>query len=240
MLHFSFCLDIVLNTLCYNYYMVTDNFKGTLWNSVVYRFCTSRSSSFCRKFLSSFFFFNLIVTCVYFTWHFVCSMCRNWIWLFLIKFYLPGFKNEPVELWNWCYGCTAWTDHILGTWFFCICALISVITETFVKFYKICSLWFFSFFFFLQAASNGKFIDWCLEMLVKNFVPPYYLMDGLKQENGVERKNKVLFRVHAAFEAIADLVPLAPLRLSPIVVQRMPSAFSKEPVSSSCTSCQRV
>lgn len=79
------------------------------------------------------------------------------------------------------------------------------------------------------AASNGKYIDWCLEMLVKHFVPPYYLMEFLKKENGVDRKNKVLSRVHAAFKDISDLVPLAPLRLSPIVVQRMPSVFSKEP-----------
>lgn len=79
------------------------------------------------------------------------------------------------------------------------------------------------------AASNGKYIDWCLEMLVKHFVPPYYLLDSLKQENGIDRKTKVLSRVHAALKEIADLVPLAPLRLSPIVVQKMPSVFSKEP-----------
>ncbi|KAK7277064.1 hypothetical protein RIF29_18213 [Crotalaria pallida] len=77
------------------------------------------------------------------------------------------------------------------------------------------------------ASSNGKYIDWCLEMLVKNFVPPYF--DILKHENGLVKKNKVLSRVHAALKDIADLVPLAPLRLSPIVVQRMPSVFSKEP-----------
>ncbi|KAL1370670.1 uncharacterized protein [Arachis hypogaea] len=79
------------------------------------------------------------------------------------------------------------------------------------------------------AASNGKYIDWSLEMLVNNFTPPYHLMDSLKQESGIEKKNKVLSRVHAAFEAIAVLVPLAPLRLSPIVVQRMPLTYSKGP-----------
>ncbi|RYR08519.1 hypothetical protein Ahy_B05g076254 isoform A [Arachis hypogaea] len=79
------------------------------------------------------------------------------------------------------------------------------------------------------AASNGKYIDWSLELLVNNFTPPYHLMDSLKQESGIEKKNKVLSRVHAAFEAIAVLVPLAPLRLSPIVVQRMPLIYSKGP-----------
>ncbi|KAL4349518.1 hypothetical protein AHAS_Ahas10G0050000 [Arachis hypogaea] len=79
------------------------------------------------------------------------------------------------------------------------------------------------------AASNGKYIDWSLELLVNNFTPPYHLMDSLKQESGIEKKNKVLSRVHAAFEAIAVLVPLAPLQLSPIVVQRMPLTYSKGP-----------
>ncbi|ESW06108.1 hypothetical protein PHAVU_010G020100 [Phaseolus vulgaris] len=78
------------------------------------------------------------------------------------------------------------------------------------------------------AASNGKYIDWCLEMLVKHFVPPFYLIDSLNNENGIDRKNKVLSRVHAALKEIADLVPLAPLRLCPIVVQNMPNVFSKE------------
>jgi len=84
----------------------------------------------------------------------------------------------------------------------------------------------------VQAASNGKYIDWCLEMLVKHFVPPFYLIDSLNNENGIDRKNKVLSRVHAALKEIADLVPLAPLRLCPIVVQNMPNVFSKERVSS--------
>ncbi|XP_052731608.1 uncharacterized protein LOC108331464 isoform X2 [Vigna angularis] len=76
------------------------------------------------------------------------------------------------------------------------------------------------------AATNGKYIDWCLEMLVKHFVPPRYIYDSLDNENGINRKNKVLSRVHAALKEIADLVPLAPLRLCPIVVQNMPSVFS--------------
>ncbi|XP_052724174.1 uncharacterized protein LOC108347665 isoform X4 [Vigna angularis] len=76
------------------------------------------------------------------------------------------------------------------------------------------------------AATNGKYIDWCLEMLVKHFVPPFNIYDSLDNENGINRKNKVLSRVHAALKEIADLVPLAPLRLCPIVVQNMPSVFS--------------
>ncbi|XP_014516726.1 RNA polymerase I-specific transcription initiation factor RRN3-like [Vigna radiata var. radiata] len=78
------------------------------------------------------------------------------------------------------------------------------------------------------AATNGKYIDWCLEMLVKHFVPPFYMHGSLDNENGNNWKNKVLSRVHAALEEIADLVPLAPLRLCPIVVQNMPSVFSND------------
>ncbi|CAJ1949485.1 unnamed protein product [Sphenostylis stenocarpa] len=78
------------------------------------------------------------------------------------------------------------------------------------------------------AASNGKYVDWCLEMLVKHFVPPFYLVNSLKHESRIDRKNEVLSRVHAALKEIAELVPLAPLRLSPIVIQKMPSAFSDE------------
>ncbi|KAI4314673.1 hypothetical protein L6164_027561 [Bauhinia variegata] len=79
------------------------------------------------------------------------------------------------------------------------------------------------------AASNGKVVDDCLEMLVKNFVPPYYFLELLKQPRGLARKDQVLSRVHAALKNIADLVPLAPMLLSPKVIQRMPQPWCKEP-----------
>ncbi|KAJ7953988.1 RNA polymerase I-specific transcription initiation factor RRN3 [Quillaja saponaria] len=79
------------------------------------------------------------------------------------------------------------------------------------------------------AASNGKFVDLCLDMLVRNFMPPHYFLEMLKQPHGLARKDQVLSRVHTALKDIADLVPLAPMRLSPIVMQRMPNVFSKEP-----------
>jgi RNA polymerase I-specific transcription initiation factor RRN3 len=82
-----------------------------------------------------------------------------------------------------------------------------------------------------QAASNGKHINSCLEMLVSNFSPPYSFVDILKQPRGLARKDQVLSRVHSALKHIADLVPLAPSILCPIVSQRMP-IYAKEPVSS--------
>lgn len=83
----------------------------------------------------------------------------------------------------------------------------------------------------LQAASSGNYLDCCLDMLVSNFMPPYSFLDLLKQPRGVARKNQVLSCVHSTLKNIADLVPLAPSRLVPIVIQRMPNVFTKEPVS---------
>ncbi|KAJ7971918.1 RNA polymerase I-specific transcription initiation factor RRN3 [Quillaja saponaria] len=79
------------------------------------------------------------------------------------------------------------------------------------------------------AASNGKYVDLCLDMLVRNFMPPHYFLETLKQPRGLARKDQVLSRVHTALKDIADLVPLAPMRLSPLVIQGIPNVFSKEP-----------
>ncbi|XP_057997296.1 uncharacterized protein LOC110645367 isoform X2 [Hevea brasiliensis] len=78
------------------------------------------------------------------------------------------------------------------------------------------------------AASNGKYIDSCLDMLVGNFMPPMYFVDALKQPRGQKKKEQVLSRVHTALEDIATLVPMAALRLSSIVVHRMPTTFFKK------------
>lgn len=64
-------------------------------------------------------------------------------------------------------------------------------------------------------------------MLVSNFTPPNYILDKLNLPYGMERKQQVLSRVHASLKSIADLVPLAPLRLFPIVVQRLPMVHNK-------------
>ncbi|KAG2668338.1 hypothetical protein I3760_15G155300 [Carya illinoinensis] len=80
------------------------------------------------------------------------------------------------------------------------------------------------------AASNGKHVNSCLEMLVSNFTPPYSFVDTLTQPRGLAKKEQVLSRVHSALKHIADLVPLAPSILSPIVSQRMP-IYAKEPLA---------
>ncbi|XP_077210442.1 RNA polymerase I specific transcription initiation factor RRN3 protein [Tasmannia lanceolata] len=78
------------------------------------------------------------------------------------------------------------------------------------------------------AASSGKFVDACLDILVSNFLPPPNILYFLRLPQGIARKEEVLGRVHSALQAIADLVPLAPLRLLPIIIQRMPKLPAKE------------
>uniref|UniRef100_A0A803KNH7 Uncharacterized protein n=1 Tax=Chenopodium quinoa TaxID=63459 RepID=A0A803KNH7_CHEQI len=82
------------------------------------------------------------------------------------------------------------------------------------------------------AASSGKYVDSCLDMLVCNFTPPKRFVEALKWPYGVAKKDHVLVRVHSALEYISGLVPLAPSRLLPIVLQRMPKVFNnlQEPV----------
>lgn len=88
----------------------------------------------------------------------------------------------------------------------------------------------------LQAASSGKYVDSCLDMLVGNFTPPPYFTDMLKQPRGIARKDQVLSRVHSSLKVLADLVPLSPMRLLPIIMQRKPHYCSKETVSLICAS----
>lgn len=78
------------------------------------------------------------------------------------------------------------------------------------------------------AASSGKYVDSCLDMLVGNFTPPPYFTDMLKQPRGIARKDQVLSRVHSSLKVLADLVPLSPMRLLPIIMQRKPHYCSKE------------
>ncbi|XP_043710994.1 RNA polymerase I-specific transcription initiation factor RRN3-like isoform X2 [Telopea speciosissima] len=78
------------------------------------------------------------------------------------------------------------------------------------------------------AASNGAFVDSCLDMLVRNFMPPKSFIGFLRQPRGCARKDEVLNRVHSALTDIAYLVPLAPSRLLPIILKRMPNMFDNE------------
>ncbi|MCL7031067.1 hypothetical protein MKW94_030111 [Papaver nudicaule] len=78
------------------------------------------------------------------------------------------------------------------------------------------------------ATSSGEFVDSSLEMLIKNFTPHQSLLENLHKPRGIVKKEQVLDRVHSALINITELVPLAPLRLLPILSQRMPNIFGSE------------
>ncbi|KAJ8448931.1 hypothetical protein Cgig2_030787 [Carnegiea gigantea] len=79
------------------------------------------------------------------------------------------------------------------------------------------------------AASNGKYVDACLDMLVSNFSPPFRFIESLKLPYGKAKKEQVLDRVHFALECITDLIPLAPSRLLPIVMHRIHAIYQRTP-----------
>ncbi|GAB2225906.1 hypothetical protein Drorol1_Dr00021677 [Drosera rotundifolia] len=81
------------------------------------------------------------------------------------------------------------------------------------------------------ATSSGRYVDLSLEMLVSNFTPDEsYPLIRLSEPWGVEKKEKVLSRVHGALKDISDVIPLAPSRLFKIITERMPVVFAKEAV----------
>ncbi|CAL9027403.1 unnamed protein product [Prunus brigantina] len=68
------------------------------------------------------------------------------------------------------------------------------------------------------ATSSGKYVDDCLAMLTCQFFPP----GSLPLPKILARKDGVLSRVHSSLKYIADLVPLSPVRLVPIVLDGKP------------------
>ncbi|KAB2618249.1 RNA polymerase I-specific transcription initiation factor RRN3 [Pyrus ussuriensis x Pyrus communis] len=68
------------------------------------------------------------------------------------------------------------------------------------------------------ASSNGMFVDECLAMLTKQFFPPR----SFQLPRGLTRKGQVLSRVHSTLNDIADVLPLSPARLVPIVLAATP------------------
>ncbi|KAL5981597.1 hypothetical protein ACLOJK_015660 [Asimina triloba] len=81
----------------------------------------------------------------------------------------------------------------------------------------------------LVASSSAKFIDACLDMLVCHFLPPPKVVNFVTHPKGLARKKEVLDRIHSAISDIADLVPLSPLRLLPIILHRMPRMTARTP-----------
>lgn len=80
------------------------------------------------------------------------------------------------------------------------------------------------------AGSSGQYVDFCLNVLVSNFMPPPSFIEVLKKPHGLRRKDQVLDHVHSTLKNIAELVPLSPLRLEKIISDRMPNIYTKEPL----------
>ncbi|KAJ4907081.1 RNA polymerase I specific transcription initiation factor RRN3 protein [Raphanus sativus] len=78
------------------------------------------------------------------------------------------------------------------------------------------------------AATSGKYLDSCLHMLVRHFVPPPWVINRLSQSRVSTQKGEVLSRVHEALLKISLLVPLAPSRLFPMLSQQMPKMNKKD------------
>lgn len=97
---------------------------------------------------------------------------------------------------------------------------------------------FLPLYFIIQASANADYVDFCLDALVYNFMPPATAprsasyLDLLKQPWGLSKKTQVLDRVHSTLKNISNVVPLSPLRLEKIVRDRMPNIYTKEPVRS--------
>ncbi|CAF1867213.1 unnamed protein product [Brassica napus] len=80
------------------------------------------------------------------------------------------------------------------------------------------------------AATSGKYLDSCLNMLIGHFVPPRWVIDRLSQRRVIDQKTDVLSQVHGAILKISLLVPLAPSRLLPMLAQQMPKINKKDNV----------
>ncbi|KAG1364208.1 RNA polymerase I-specific transcription initiation factor RRN3 [Cocos nucifera] len=72
------------------------------------------------------------------------------------------------------------------------------------------------------AAVPDKFLNGCLHMLVGNFLPPRRLQESISQSRWLARKKEVHSQLHMALHYIADLVPLAPVKLKDVIYKRMP------------------
>ncbi|XP_072969754.1 uncharacterized protein [Typha angustifolia] len=72
------------------------------------------------------------------------------------------------------------------------------------------------------AAVPDKFLDGCLHMLVRNFLPPQKHLEFMSQPRWLARKKEIHHDLLMALNYISDLVPLAPMKLKEIIDRNMP------------------
>ncbi|KAF3553120.1 hypothetical protein F2Q69_00011296 [Brassica cretica] len=63
------------------------------------------------------------------------------------------------------------------------------------------------------AVTTGKYLDPCLNMLIRHFLPPDWVIKRLSQPRVMKQKMEVLSRVHEALLKICILFPRAPSRI---------------------------
>ncbi|PKA63052.1 hypothetical protein AXF42_Ash007848 [Apostasia shenzhenica] len=78
------------------------------------------------------------------------------------------------------------------------------------------------------AVVPDKFLENCLDMLVRNFRPPEWLWAHINQPRWHVEKKMIYGQLHEALRAITYLVPLAPFKLKGILDVRMPKHHSKK------------
>lgn len=189
---------------------VSDEFKGTVWGCLLYRCCSPWNASLICKFKCMCVRVCVYIALVKISQYHLCFRYLEWV-------------CGTMELMWWMHW---W--NLLYLWYvvFDPCPQRNLLEQLSGPI-----MIFFCTYIILQASSNGKFVDSCLDMLVSNFTPPKYFLDLLRHPRGHARKEEVLNRVHSALNDITVLVPLAPMRLLPIILQRMPHVFDKEAVS---------
>jgi len=111
-------------------------------------------------------------------------------------------------------GCSDSFHYFVGMWVLHVSTLSNF--KAFLN--KLAEILDFFCFMMAQAASSGKFVDECLAMLTKQFFPP----KSFQLPRGLTKKDQVLSRVHSALNDIADMLPLSPARLVPIVLAATP------------------
>lgn len=77
------------------------------------------------------------------------------------------------------------------------------------------------------AVVADKFLEDCLEMLVRNFQPPERLHD-IYQPDFHAHKQRIYGQLYEALCCISSLVPIAPFKLKDILGRRMPKVYAKK------------
>ncbi|KAI3928334.1 hypothetical protein MKW98_023935, partial [Papaver atlanticum] len=80
----------------------------------------------------------------------------------------------------------------------------------------------------IDYTATSGYLDSSLDMLVNNFMSHKSFVNELNQPHGIVKKDQVLDQVHSALINITNVMPLAHLRLYPVLVQWIPHISVKQ------------